>query len=106
MMKNINSISLLGKFYDLLQDDESKYLFNLRMNYLINRNTDDFTLGIASMNKKWRIIEDDDFSKYYKGQKIILWGAGSNGQMTEKVLTSNGFHVYGYCDNDNHLWGG
>lgn len=99
-------IALLSKFYGLLQDDESRYLFDLRMKYMVNRNVGEFNLGIAAMNKKWKIIEDDDFSKYYKGQKIILWGAGPTGRMAEKVLASNGYAIDGYCDNDNRLWGG
>lgn len=97
---------MLNRFYSLLQDDESRYLFDLRLKYVVDWNYADFIDGIRNLKKKWMIYSVDDFRNQYRGQKIIIFGAGAEGFLTEQILNDEGFEVYAYCDNNPKKWGG
>ena len=100
--------SEIDKFYSLLEDDESRAWFDARINYLVYRNAPDFIKSVRQINHKrdWHIIGYDDFTDQYQGQKIVIFGAGEEGLLTEKILEDNGFTVYAYCDNDPEKQGG
>ena len=87
--------------YTHLEDDESKYLFDLRLQYALDGNSSNFVKGIYQMNKNWNISERDDISPYLnRGMKIIIFGAGIYGIFTKKVLEQNGYSVFAFCDSD------
>lgn len=93
-------IKKLEQIYSVLQDDESRVLFNLRLNYAFNRKEPEFIKGIRELNKKWKIIPNDDFKWQYRDQKIIIFGAGEEGFLTEQILECEGYKVFAYCDNN------
>lgn len=95
----------LSECYERLQDNESKKIFDLRLNYAFDKNRDKFLTGILNLEKHWRVIESDDFRKLYKGQKIVIWGGNIEGRFTEKIINDSGCSVWGYCDNDPSKWG-
>lgn len=99
------NLKMVNECYARLQDEESKTLFNLRLNYALDRSMPNFIDGIRGLNKQWRLEPCDDFGKQYAGQKIVIFGAGSEGFLTEQVLNSVDYEVYAYCDNNPAKWG-
>lgn len=93
-------LKLLADCYARLQDEESRKLFDLRFNYALDRSMPNFINGIRELNKSWKLELCDDFSKLYKGQKLVIFGGGAEGFLTEQVLNSVGYEVYAYCDNN------
>ena len=62
--------------------------------------------GLIKRNYDWRIIRDDIFSLQYKGQPIVIFGAGVEGAITNQILKKNGYNVYAFADNNREKWGG
>ena len=88
-----------------LMDEESEYLFDLRLQYMLTRSVPAFIEGILKMDKEWLIPPRDDLKKHYCGRKIIIFGAGIDGVFTKKILEQNGYEVYSFCDNDDEKIG-
>lgn len=51
-------------------------------------------------------MREDDFSVFYKGQPIVIFGAGTEGALTKQILEKNGYNVYAFADNNPKKWGG
>lgn len=96
----------LARFEERLQDEESRELFRLRSEYAISRDGNRFLEELIKRNYNWRIMREDDFSVFYKGQPIVIFGAGTEGALTKQILEKNGYNVYAFADNNPKKWGG
>lgn len=50
-------------------------------------------------------MREDDFSFFYKNQPIVIFGAGTEGALTNQILKKNGYNVYAFADNNPKKWG-
>lgn len=90
-------------------DEYSQKLFDMRINYFINRDEQSFLQELDEIplftNKK---ITYWDFEKTYSQAKnicnnsidIVIWGAGESGKRSLKSLTRAQYDVLGFCDNE------
>lgn len=102
----MNELQKILEFYNLLQDEESKRLFDIRIRMLMKQaKYSDFINELISMNKDWTIAYYDDFRSVYKGKPIIIFGAGTEGKFTLYLLQKMGIDIWGFCDNDSNKWG-
>lgn len=97
----------LDKVYDALQDEESRSLFDARVQYMISRNNDLYIDTIFELNKiypkKWRCYEIERVLE--DGQKIIIYGCGHDGKVSKRVLEICGYSIAYWCDSERSLWG-
>lgn len=86
MSKIDNYYQKMNEIYAHLQDAESRLLFEARITYLMNKNTDDFVNTIRSLYKDWHSQKelDDKLSQNPKG--IIIFGAGPCGRILGQRL--------------------
>jgi hypothetical protein len=60
-------------------DQESKKIFEARLNYLLSRDTDEFMKTIFSLDKEYDIPEFDIFMKDHVNKEIVIFGTGKEG---------------------------
>lgn len=93
-----NYFDKMNRVYKTLNDDESRFLFNARIDYMVNRDAWDFQSKILKLGKKFSIVGDNVISNPgYKG--IILFGCGRDGLATKRFLEYNHRKVDFFCDN-------
>ena len=92
---------LINNIYSRLEDEESKYIFNLRLQLNLDNNMKTFLKGIIDLNKIWKLSPYDDCIQLCKDKTVIIWGAGINGEMTVQLLKQRNIHVNFFCDNDS-----
>ena len=90
--------------YEKLQDDESRYLYNLKVQMLKDGGYKKFIEGIADIDKEWIISDYDDCIERCKGREVIIFGAGADGKMTLHLLNQEGIDVKYFCDNNRQKW--
>lgn len=94
-------LKLLYKFYENLQDEESRMFFSLKWEILLGiKQERDFINVLQGLDYKWNIRSHDDFRDKIGDKKLVIYGAGADGGITHDVLTKNGLSVYAFCDND------
>lgn len=102
----MKELKKLLEFYNLLQDGESKRIFEVKLKMLVKKSKySDFIDELISLNKEWKVANYDDFREAYKGKPIIIFGAGSEGKLTLHILRKMGIDIAGFCDNDSRKWG-
>ena len=89
----------ISKFYDKLQDDESRNLFIAKTDFLIHNDERKFIKFLLSNNKNYMVSRYDDIRDWYKNKKVVIRGAGCDGEMTYRILQNMGIEVEGFCDN-------
>ena len=100
------NLNLLSKFYERLQDEESRKLFSVKWEMLFgNKKYSDFMNTLLELDCKWNISQYDDFRENVSDKKLVIFGAGTDGKMTYDILIKNGISVYAFCDNDGAKWG-
>lgn len=98
-----NKLLKLGKLREALVDEESKKLFDARIEYLCTRNEDNYLDIIHSIPKTWHCKELDS---YLNGQKeIIIFGCGYDGMKQKKVLDLCNITFMYWCDNNDKIVG-
>lgn len=100
------NLSLLSKFYEKLQDEESRKLFSVKWEILFgNKKYSDFMNMLLESDYQWNLSPYDDFRQHMGDKKLVIFGAGTDGRMTHDILTKNGISVHAFCDNDETKWG-
>lgn len=83
-----------------LMDEESIKIFDIRMEYLINRDIEKLEDDFFDTAKKWNCSELDTFmSRFHSKMDIVLFGAGKVGKKTKKYLNICGYFPILFCDN-------
>lgn len=90
---------LMSKFYELLQDDESKDLFIARYNFFLNGKVNDFYKDIP-LDRKFVSEELLEFFRARDKSKCLIYGACIYGSILKKVLEDTGVTVTAYVDRD------
>ncbi len=95
----------LTQFYNKLQDDESKKIYELRRKMDWEKNYIEFIDGLIGLNKNYVISSYDDCFEKCKGKKVAIFGAGIDGKMTWYLLKQRGIKVDYFVDNDKKKQG-
>lgn len=103
----------LSKFMRKIQDEESRELFDLRLQYLIKKNQEEFYAGLDKifLNSReenyrcWRLKHYEQRNIQNKGKSIVIFGAGKNGRLTRRTMKYINRKVECFADNNPQLWG-
>lgn len=85
-----------------MEDEESKFLFDLRIDYAFSRNKNMFDDSIVKRYTFDRIFE---WERYIAGRdekrKIVVWGTGHDGIITYKLLKDFGENIVAFGDGNS-----
>lgn len=97
------------KLREMLQDDESKEIFDARIEYMQTENTIVF---MEKMHNLYEMFYYHEMDCFMKGRdisqlSIVIFGAGYEGQIAFRILkhTIYASNIYAFCDNNKKLWG-
>lgn len=106
--KNMQTMSYLESIYlqysrikERLQDEESKEIFDMRVEYFLKNDAQKLEAFMESRAKEWTCPEVEKFLKKHPERdiKFILFGAGYVGRKTKRYLEMCGYHPIAFCDN-------
>lgn len=90
----------ITKFYELLQDDESKELFMARYSFRMDKIYGNLLEALFDSNKKYVCAEVTDFLKKREIEKVIIYGCGVYGKYTYRLMKNMGVDVVAFVDAD------
>lgn len=94
----VDRLLSVGKIRETLTDDESRTIFDARIDYMITHNKDYFFNIIESLPYKWRCPQLEPYMNDEK-TNIIIFGCGHDGKMTNRMLKKcEGLSARYYCD--------
>lgn len=88
----------LNEIKDRLQDNELNYIFETRINFLIDRDVDKLVNSLYSLSDKYRCPELQDKLLKENVKGIILFGCGKDGMKSRRVLEDCGYTISFFCD--------
>lgn len=93
--------------YNMLEDDESKYIYYKRTEYKKAYNPQCIADIVINYTKEFNIIKSfaQNLTREYKFRKIYLFPAGVRGTMIGIQFQAAGIQIDGYIDNDESKWG-
>lgn len=86
---------------EAMLDEESRILFDARIDYMITRDMDRFYEISDVMGKGWYCPEVKEILGKHVLKGIIIYGSGHDGQRTKKVLVNCGYSPEYFCDRDH-----
>lgn len=101
-MNYYEKLLYIRQIRDRLMDEESKVIFDAKIDYMITRDDDAFVKAI------WPFLKEmycEDLISYSMGRAIVIFGSGHDGIRTKNVLELCGYHVECFCDNDKNKIG-
>ncbi|HHV10480.1 MAG TPA: FkbM family methyltransferase [Clostridiales bacterium] len=106
----VDKLGRIQEIVEKLGDEESKCIFNARIQYAIKRDETEFLNDIFSLYKEYRINEFESFiSNLKNGDKknIVIFGAGYDGKKTWEILKRSKYRdrVIAFADNNIGLIG-
>lgn len=87
----------------LFEDEESKEIFSVRLDYLMGKNNFLYIDDVPKDN--YVCMEFQEYYKKFEGDRIIVYGAGDCGVFNAKALNLCGYRVEAFCDSDERRWG-
>ncbi len=90
----------IRKIREALQDEESETLFDARINYMINRNEEQYYKVLDTLNKEWYCQEVKDILEKIDVKGIIIFGSGHDGRRIKKILEDCKYFPKMFCDSD------
>lgn len=88
------------KFYELLQDDESKDLFMARYSFMMEKNPKELLEAVFDSRKQYSCPEVTSFLKKRGTDKVIIYGCGVYGEYTYRLMQNIGVNVIAFVDAD------
>lgn len=105
-ISSIVKIDIIKEIYNKLQDEESKEIYEKRLNCILPQNADEFCQWFIKCKKNLYCPELDIFEKDNSLiDGYILFGAGYEGKIIKKILEACGRKVVAWCDNNSAIWG-
>lgn len=98
----LNYYQRMNEIYSHLQDNESKIIFEARIDYLLSNNEEKYMETIGEYYKDWRSKELEEAIKKANPKGIIIFGCGHDGKITKKLLGFWDYEVSYFCDNYRH----
>lgn len=102
----MGKLELINRVYDKLCDEESKRVYEAKLELIINNDEMKFLDWFISEYKDIRCPELEAYEKKNPNAEYILFGVGKEGQKAYKILKSCGKKVIGWCDNNKNLYDG
>lgn len=103
MSKNvgiINYYDAMQSIYGRLQDEESKALFEMRINFLINEDQDGYMERLRGLYHDWIPSKElEEKISVLHPKEIIIFGCGHGGRTIKKMLPIWGYEATYFCDN-------
>lgn len=101
--------SIIRRVENMLMDDESKDIFNARLQYSMYGMEHQYMENIGVFERENPICREwKEFSSdFTQSDRIVIFGAGTDGSATYKLLSKMGYgiSVIAFCDNNMDLWG-
>lgn len=91
-------VSRISRISDALSDEESRILFDARIDYLFTGDEDKYFDVIESLPHEWKCAEM--FGIDVK-TKIIIFGCGHDGRKTNRILKRSGYEAKCFCDSNS-----
>lgn len=98
--RHLNPQSLI---YDKLQDEESRRIYQARLEYLFDGDEAQYFEQVARLHDDWRASAKVDACK--KAEHVVLCGLGGDSILIRRHLSLYHVHVTAYCDNNKVLHG-
>ena len=95
----------INVIYDRLVDDESRKIYDARINYLVTKNEDEYIEHICNPCDNWRNKRVEDALKAQKTDEIIIYGSGVYGLKSKRVIEMCGYKVSYFVDGDRKKQG-
>lgn len=90
----------MNLIYEHLMDDESKTLFEMRINFLITKNQDDYMEQLREIYHDWTPSKElEEKISALKPKEIIIFGCGFGGKTIKRMLPLWGYAAAYFCDN-------
>ncbi len=95
-----------SKIYNALGDELSRKLFDMRMNYYVNKNEQEFLIELNKLPMNYYHHDFNQFMKSFSNEDIVIFGAGNEGKRAFFILNQIGFgkRVVAYADNNPRNW--
>lgn len=90
----------IAKIKKAMLDEESRLLFDAKIDYMISRDADRFYDVSDTLGKKWRCKELDEILKKISVKGIIIFGSGHDGRRTKRILEICNYSPDYFCDSD------
>lgn len=87
----------ISSVFDRLQDDESRTLFGLMFDRLVNGNRAEFVKGVMDLYNDWEMNRLDNIDEI-RGKNVVICSCGENGLMSYFVLRKLGIKVECFTD--------
>ena len=96
-----------SKLRELLLDEESKKIFDARVEYMQTEDTVTFIKKMHGLYGSYQYSMLDDFLGDRKQTPLVIFGAGYEGEIAVEILrhTKYASWMYAFCDNNRELWG-
>lgn len=89
----------MTEIYSRLQDEESKILFEARIQFLLDKNQDTYMETIQNLYQDWYQSEElENKIAVLKPEGIIIFGCGYAGKGTDRMLSFWGHKATYFCD--------
>lgn len=92
----------IKRLKDKLQDEESKTIFDARIDYMIMRDKDAFIETVWPLLNNMYCPDLDPYIDKGENRKIVIFGAGHDGITTKRVLELCGYRAYCFCDSNKY----
>lgn len=98
-----------SKLKELLLDEESRIVFDARIEYMETEDTLTFIRKMHNLYKSFQYPALDRFveERNKKETMLVIFGAGYEGGIAAEILKHTRYAscIYGFCDNNRKLWG-
>lgn len=104
-MGYVEKLMNISRIREAMADEESKILFDAKVDYLITKNEEQFVSVAESFGKDWRCPELSDLLGKVNVKGIIIFGCGHDGKRSKKILEKCDYLPIFYCDSDKEKIG-
>lgn len=104
-MGYVEKLMNISRIRKAMVDEESKILFDAKVDYLITKNEEQFVSVAESFEKDWRCSELSDLLGKVNVKGIIIFGCGHDGKRSKKILEKCDYFPLFFCDSDKEKIG-
>lgn len=95
----------INEIYSRLLDEESRKIFDARVDYFITKDEDAFLENISGEDEVWNCRHVKNALQKTGAETIIIYGCGCYGKRSKKVLELCGYKVFSFVDSNRQKWG-
>lgn len=84
-----------------LLDEKSRMFFDAKVDYMINRDGEQFLRVIDTIDDNWFCRELEEALARVDVKGIVIFGSGHDGKITKKILEKCKYLLSFFCDSDS-----